>query len=76
MYGILIEKRLFKPCEVLDVHEELNRMRRTHKRYGWEIRDVLPCSYTLVLDDGYVVIGWEDGAIYEYMYQAVQTVSF
>lgn len=58
-------KQLIKTWEdVSTVLEEMKRIEKEYQKQGYTTERVMNCI-KLMLDDGYVVIWWEDGCIWQ-----------
>lgn len=58
-------KQLIKTWEdVSTVLEEINRIEKEYQEQGYRTKRIMNCIQ-LILDDGYVEIWWENGAIWQ-----------
>lgn len=60
-----------RTCDALSALRILKQLRNEHENVGYECHDLLLGAYRYELEDGFVVVCWEDGWITEEAYEYI-----
>lgn len=61
----MMEKVLIRFCpDIMRSLSMAEELKDEYRQQGYEVVDLILCFFKLMLDDGFVLVGWEDGAFY------------